>query len=125
MSGNLTILTDVFSEGIGGQFVTLTLIDPTSNGSINTAAISAATATLRSLDTGEAVFANTSVLPGSGSRGSYPSAGVLRITFTAADMTAVGHRELQRRELVVVITHSGDKVLKHVIEFPLSNVGEV
>lgn len=119
---NLTILTDEFSEGVSGQFIDFALVDPTSNAAVNTASITVATATLRSLDTGNTVFANTSVI---GGRGSYPSAGVLRVTFTAADMVSVGSRELQSREMVVNLTHSGSSSLKHVVQFPLRQTGEV
>lgn len=127
--GGRIVLDDVFTEGVSDQYVEVDLVDPASGSAISTAAISAITGVLRSLDTETAIFGGTTpenLLPGSGSRGSYPgTAGRVRVTFTAADMAAQGSRELQTRELTLRVTHSGTKVFVCAVQFQVRNLRDV
>ena len=104
-NGGFSILDDVLTEGTNGQFVAVTIADPITDETIDTSAITAITATLRSLDTENAIFEDEDVFPASGSRGSYTDDNEIMITFTAEDMAASGSREMQQRLLTLEITH--------------------
>lgn len=124
--GGRIVLEDVFTEGSTGQYIEVDLVDPSTGDAIDTGAIEAATATLRSLQTGAVLLAATSVMPGGSSRGSFPgAAGRLRVSFTAADLASSGSREFQLRELTLLITHSGGKVFPCVVQFPLRNSRDI
>lgn len=119
----ITALTDRFREGAAGQAITVPLLQAGS--AIDTSAISAVEATLRSRDTGAAILDGVDVHPdAASSRGSFPVAGSYRITFTAADMAAVGARSVQRRELTLVFTHTAG-VLPVVVRFELDAYADV
>jgi hypothetical protein len=119
--GTVVTLDDVFTEGSDGQYVEVDLTDA-AGAAISTAAIVAIEGTLRSLDTEEVIFGPASMA----SRQSYPGdPGVVRITFTAADMVSKGSREMQTRELTLAVTHSTDKVFNCAVRFMLSNMRDV
>ena len=121
--GTLVTLDDVLTEGADGQYVEVDLTDPATGSAINTGSIVSITGTLTSLDTGAAVFSAANLSTG---RSSYPgTAGRVRITFTPADMAAVGTRERQRRELTLVIVHSSTKVFHCAVRFGLLNLSAV
>ena len=122
--GTLVTLDDVLTEGADGQYVEVDLTDPATATAINTGSIVSITGTLTSLDTGAAVFSAANLV--STGRSSYPgTAGRVRITFTPADMAAVGTRERQRRELTLVIVHSSTKVFHCAVRFGLVNLSAV
>lgn len=116
-----TILSDVFTESADGQYIELDLVNPATGLAISTAAIVSLTGTLRSLDTDDVFFSAANLI--ASSRSSYPgTAGRVRITFTAADMAAIGPRDVQRRELTVKVVHSTDKVFVAAVRFTLANL---
>ena len=122
--GTLVTLDDVLTEGADGQYVEVDLTDPATGSAINTGSIVSITGTLQSLDTGAAVFSAANLV--STGRLSYPgTAGRVRITFTPADMAAVGTRERQRRELTLIIVHSTTKVFHCAVRFGLLNMSAV
>jgi hypothetical protein len=121
---NPTILEDVFTEGADGQHVEVDVVDPSNGQAINTASIVSIFGTLRSLDTGETLFANADLV--NTNRASYPGGdGVTRITFTAADMAAKGTRARQTRLLTLKVVHSDSKVWHGAVQFPLANLDDV
>jgi len=124
-SGGVTAIPDVLTEGTDGQFIAVTLADPATDETIDTTAITAILATLRSLDTEEALFEDVSVFPGGESRGSYSVDDEIVVTFTATDMASKGTREMQRRLLTLEVTHSGGKVFNCAVEFGLRNLRDV
>lgn len=121
---DIATLKDHFVEGGDGQVISIPLMDA-DGAAIDTGAITAITATLRSTDTGAAIFTAANVFPGGSSRGSYPVAGTLRVTFTAADMVSEGTRTIQSRELTVVITHSGGLLLPVAVRFKMRALADV
>jgi hypothetical protein len=119
-----TILDDVFTESADGQYIEVDLVNPSNDEEIVTGSIVSIHGTLRSVDTGEALFLNEDLV--ATSRSSYPGgAGVTRITFTAADMSAKGTRELQTRLLTLKVVHSAGKVWHGAVQFPLGNLRDV
>jgi hypothetical protein len=119
--GTTVTLPDVLTEGSDGQYVEVDLTDAAGT-AISTGAIGGIVGTLRSLDTEEVIFGPASMA----SRQSYPGdPGVVRITFTAADMVSKGSREMQTRELTLAVTHSTDKVFNCAVRFMLSNMRDV
>jgi hypothetical protein len=122
--GSTVTLDDVFTEGSDGQYVEVDLVDAAGE-EIATGAIVGITGTLRSLDTEEVIFGGDPPIS-MASRQSYPGdPGVVRITFTAADMVSKGTRELQTRELTLAVTHSGGKVFNCAVRFQLGNMRDV
>jgi hypothetical protein len=118
--GTMVELEDVLTEHVSGQYVEIDLVDGTGT-AISTSAITAITGTLRSTDTGEAIFENTNLLA-SPARATYPSAtstGTVRITFRRADMVTSGTRRLQSRRLTVTISHSDDATFNCGVYFVL------
>jgi len=122
--GTEVTLDDVLTEGTDGQYIEVDLTDA-AGVPITTAAITGLTGTLRSLDTGEALFedADLQAIP---ARASYPgTAGRVRVTLTAADVASRGSRELQTRRLTLSVTHSDDQQFHCSVEFRLHNLGDV
>ena len=126
MSGNLAVLDDVLAEGTDGQYVEVDLTDG-AGAAIDTGAISGITGTLRSLDTEEVLFGGDTPadLLEAPARASYPEAGVVRVTFTTADMAVKGSRALQTRELTLTVTHSGGQVFACAVQFRVRNLRDV
>jgi hypothetical protein len=119
--GTTVTLDDVLTEGSDGQYVEVDLTDAAGT-AISTGAIVGITGTLRSLDTEEVIFGPVSMA----SRQSYPGdPGVVRITFTAADMVSKGSREMQMRELTLTVSHSTDKVFNCAVRFQIVNMRDV
>jgi len=109
--GTVITLPDVLTEGADAQYVDLDLVDAEGT-PIAPIAVTSIVGTLRSLDTEALLFADADLVA-TGRASNPPGApGRLRITFTAADMAATGPRQLQRRMLTVVATHS-DGLLFH------------
>jgi hypothetical protein len=122
--GTTVTLDDVLTEGSDGQYVEVDLTDAAGT-AISTGAIVGITGTLRSLDTEEVIFGGDTPVS-MASRASYPGdPGVVRITFTAADMVSKGSRQMQTRELTLIVTHSTDKVFHCAVRFQLQNLRDV
>jgi hypothetical protein len=122
--GTLLTIDDVLTEGADDQYVEVDLVNPATDAAINTASIVSIPGTRTARDTGTALFSAANLV--STGRSSYPgTAGRVRITFTPADMAAVGTRERQRRELTLVIVHSSTKVFHCAVRFGLVNLSAV
>jgi len=109
--GTVITLDDVLTEGADAQYVELVVLDAAGT-PINQVAVTDLHGSLRSLDTEALLFADVDLV--ATGRASFPPgpAGRVRVTFTAADLAATGPRQLQRRMLTVVATHS-DGLLFH------------
>lgn len=117
ISGSLiTIGGDPFEEG-RDDFIELDLVDEDA-AAITDVAVTAITATLRSLDAGTLVNGRDDQDVHNDNGGSL-SSGTFRLDLIAADLAAVGSRTLQQRELTLLVTHSGGKQLPLVVRFEL------
>jgi len=122
-AGTLVVLDDVFTEATDGQYIEIDLVDPEGT-AIATSTIASITGTLRSLDTQAAIFAQVDLL--ASGRATYPGAlGRIRITFSADDVTALGSRERQRRELTLVIRHHVTHAFVCAVHFSLLTLRDV
>jgi hypothetical protein len=116
--GTMVELEDVLTERVSGQYIEIDLVDGT-GAAISTSAINTLTATLRSTDTGVALFEDADLLE-EPARATYPGGpGTVRITFRSADMASSGTRRLQARRLTVSATHSDGGVFNCGVYFVL------
>jgi hypothetical protein len=118
----ITLSGDPFEEG-RDDYIELDLLDEAGD-AISGAAITAITATLRSLDAGTVINSRDaqSVL---NTNGGTVTGGTFRLDLSPADMAAVGTRQRQRRELTLLVTHSGGTVLPLVVNFTLRAFADV
>jgi len=122
-TGTQIALDDILAEGTDGQYLDITLTDAVGT-PIDTAALVSITGTLRAVDTETAIFASANLV--STGRATYPgAAGVVRVTFSAADLAASGTRALQTRELALTIVHSGTLVFRCWVRFRVWNGAEL
>jgi hypothetical protein len=111
----ITLEGDPFEEG-KDDFIEIDLLQ--ANGeAIEDVAVTEITATLRSLDTA-AVVNSRDAQDVLGANGGTLTDGTFRLDLSGdGDLEAVGSREMQARELTLLVTHSGGKVLPLVARF--------
>jgi hypothetical protein len=124
ISGSLvTVNGDPFDE-LKDDFLEFDLVDDNCD-PIADASVVSITATLRSLDGGSIINGRNAqdVL---GVNGGTLTSGTFRLELSGdADLVSVGRKEMQRRELTLIVTHSTDKVLPVVCRFPLRAFADV
>lgn len=125
ISGSLVTLTgDPFEEG-KDDFIEIDLVDEEAE-AIEDVAVTAITATLRSLDTGEDIN-DRDAQDVRGVNGGTLTDGTFRLELSGdGDLAAdSGPRTLQKRELTLLVTHSAGKVLPLVVRFELRAFADV
>ena len=111
----VTVTGDPFEEG-KDDFLEFDLIDENEE-AIEDAAVSAVTATHRSLDTGAIVNGRDSQDVKDANGGSLTD-GTFRLDLTGdGDLLSVGSRLIQSRELTIGVTHSAGKYMPIVARF--------
>lgn len=113
---HVTITGDPFEEG-RDDYLELDLVDEDA-AVLDGSAIEGIAATLRSRDTG-AIVNDRDAQSVHNANGGAVTAGTFRLDLSAADLAAVGSKTTQKRELTLLVTHSGGKTLPIVVRFDL------